>query len=181
MQCIKAFWAEDLPQYPRAFGEYAKREAKARARVSIRYNSAMIKHTIDKRTVYVFGNPDVACDCAPYQYVSRLAVDFPSLQFVYVAPNADLPFVGERDVWIMDTVQGIPTPQVFSEQDIHTLALSPRTSVHDFDLGFQLKYLQKIGKLKHITIIGIPPDSRDDYCSIHAIFKKLVAQDMHGS
>jgi hypothetical protein len=53
--------------------------------------------------------------------------------------------------------------------------------VHDFDLGFQLKYLQKIGKLGEVTIIGLPINKTPDYLRIQSILRKLVAQDIQGS
>ena len=134
-----------------------------------------------KKTVYVFGNEDVPEDSAPLLLCDRLSVDFPMLKFVKVGPNVDLPFAGQESVIIFDTIQGIPTVQTFHEHDLKYLVLSPRNSVHDFDLGFQLKYLMKIGKLKHITLIGLPMGVDVPYYSIHDIFKKLVAQDMHGS
>ena len=61
------------------------------------------------------------------------------------------------------------------------IVLPPRNSVHDFDLGFQLKYLKKLGKLGKVTIIGLPQTGEIDYDSIHSILRKLVAQDMQGS
>ena len=108
-----------------------------------------------QKTVYVFGNEDVAEDSVPFILSDRLAEDFPTLEFVKVAPNADLPFAGQERVIIFDTIQGISETRVFHENDLKHLVLSPRTSVHDFDLGFQLKFLIKIGKLKHITLIGL--------------------------
>lgn len=133
------------------------------------------------RTVYVFGNEDVVDDSAPLLLMDRLSHDFPMLRFVRVLPNADLPFANERDVIIFDTVQGIDGLRVLHADDLTRVVLSPRTSVHDFDLGFQLKYLLKLGKLTHITLIGLPIDREVGYDSIHDIFKKLVAQDMQGS
>ena len=134
-----------------------------------------------KKTVYVFGNEDVAEDSSPLKLCEKLSKDFPMLTFMKVSPNADLPFAGQEDVIIFDTIQGIPIIQVFNENDLKHLVLSPRTSVHDFDLGFQLKFLMKIGKLKHITLIGLPMGRDVAYDSIHETFKKLVAHDMQGS
>lgn len=134
-----------------------------------------------KRTVYVFGNEDVSVDNVPLTMSKRLATDFPMLEFVKVAPNADLPFADQEKVIIFDTIQGISTIRIFHEQDLKHLVLSPRTSVHDFDLGFQLKFLMKIGKLKYITLIGLPMGVDVPYDSIHETFKKLVAQDIQGS
>jgi Ni,Fe-hydrogenase maturation factor len=133
------------------------------------------------KTVYVFGNEDVPEDSAPFALCDGLSKDFPSLEFIKVAPNADLPFAGQESVIIFDTIQGIPTIKVFNDQDLKHLVLSPRTSVHDFDLGFQLKFLMKIGKLKHITLIGLPMGVDVPYDSIHETFRKLVAQDIQGS
>jgi len=134
-----------------------------------------------KRTVYVFGNEDVPEDSVPLALYDSLSQDFPSLEFVKIAPNADLPFAGQESVIIFDTIQGISAIKVFNEQDLKHMVLSPRTSVHDFDLGFQLKFLMKIGKLKHITLIGLPMGVDIPYDSIHETFKKLVAQDIQGS
>ena len=134
-----------------------------------------------RKTVYVFGNEDVAEDSSPFALCDRLSQDFPTLEFVKVAPNADLPFAGQERVIIFDTIQGIAETRIFHENDLKHLVLSPRTSVHDFDLGFQLKFLMKIGKLKHITLIGLPMGVDVAYDSIHETFKKLVAQDMQGS
>jgi len=134
-----------------------------------------------QKTVYVFGNEDVPEDSSPFALCDRLSKDFPTLEFVKVAPNADLPFAGQENVIIFDTIQGIPAIKVFNEQDLKHLILSPRTSVHDFDLGFQLKYLIKLGRLKHITLIGLPMEVDVPYDSIHETFKKLVAQDIQGS
>lgn len=134
-----------------------------------------------KRTVYVFGNEDVTEDNHPFLLCEKLSSDFPELDFVKIAPNADLPFADQEKVIIFDTIQGISTIRIFHEQDLKHLVLSPRTSVHDFDLGFQLKFLMKIGKLTHITLIGLPMGVDIPYDSIHETFKKLVAQDMQGS
>jgi hypothetical protein len=64
---------------------------------------------------------------------------------------------------------------------IDGLVLSPRGSVHDFDLAFQLRYLRKLGKLGEFTIIGIPQEGEVDYPRIKSILRKLVAHDMQGS
>ena len=48
---------------------------------------------------------------------------------------------------ILDTVQGIRDVALVEGDEIDRLVLSPRGSVHDFDLTFQLRYLKKLGKL----------------------------------
>ena len=131
--------------------------------------------------VYVFGNPDVACDAAPFTILQKLIQDFPQLNFVVIQPNEDLPFIGEENPLLLDTIYGISQPAVFSEGYLDAIRLSTSSSAHDFDLGFQLKYLKKIGKITHFSLIGIPAEKEINYDLIHSILRKLVAHDMHGS
>jgi hypothetical protein len=65
--------------------------------------------------------------------------------------------------------------------EIDTLILSPRGSVHDFDLAFQLRYLKKLDKLGKTTIISVPQQGEADYSRIHSILRKLVSHDIQGS
>lgn len=131
--------------------------------------------------VYVFGNEDLPDDNRALETANKLSADFDNVQFVRVKPNEDLPFADEERVIIMDTVYGIKNTEVLSSKDLDKLKLSPRASVHDFDLGWQLKYLKKLGKLGEVTIIGLPMKKEIDYSRVHSIFKKLVAQDIQGS
>jgi Ni,Fe-hydrogenase maturation factor len=82
---------------------------------------------------------------------------------------------------ILDTVQGISEVALVEGVEIATLILSPRGSVHDFDLAFQLRYLKKLGKLGDVTVIGVPQEGEVDHLLIKSIFRKLVAHDMQGS
>ena len=131
--------------------------------------------------VYVFGNQDMLEDSWAHKHTEKLSADFPKIKFIFIKPNEDLPFVDEKQIVIMDAGEGISKARIFEDADPDKIKLSPRTSVHDFDLGFQLKYLKKIGKLGKITILGIPMTGDADYSSIHSMVKKLVAQDMQGS
>src|SRR3989338_3525821 len=131
--------------------------------------------------VYIFGNEDLADDNRSFEVAKKLRGNLTDIEFVKIKPNEDLPFVEEKRVVIMDTVQGIKKVEVLGNQDLDKLSLSPRASVHDFDLGFQLKYLEKLGKLGEVIIIGLPMQGEIDYSLVHSIFKKLVAQDIQGS
>ena len=131
--------------------------------------------------VYVFGNQDVEEDKAAFDAVRELEGVFKGVTFVIVKPNEDLPFVGEEKIVILDTVAGISEVRLITGADLDKIVLPPRGTVHDFDLGFQLKYLKKLGKLGEIMIIGLPQGKETDYLSIHSILRKLVAQDMQGS
>jgi Ni,Fe-hydrogenase maturation factor len=131
--------------------------------------------------VYVFGNEYVAEDKRAIEVARELEGAIEGISFVFVNPNEDVPFVNERDVVILDTVQGIQDVALIEGDRIDGLILSPRGSVHDFDLAFQLGYLKKLNRLGEVTIIGIPQEGRVDYLRIQSIFRKLVAHDMQGS
>ncbi len=133
------------------------------------------------KCVYIFGNEDLEIDNSPYKFLGRLVADFADIKFVKISPNSDLPLGDRKDVIIIDTVLGIDSIKIFTEDDLSHIELSPRNSVHDFDLGFQLKYLTKIGKLKNILIVGLPVGGTTTYDQIHETLRKLVAQDMQGS
>lgn len=131
--------------------------------------------------VYVFGNQDVDFDNTPFTVTKRIGDSFPEVMFVVIKPNEDLPFADGQDAIIMDAVEGLKEVTRIQNEDLTKIILPPRSTAHDFDLGFQLKYLTKLGKLGKITLIGLPMDEPINYTRIHSIFKKLVAQDMQGS
>lgn len=131
--------------------------------------------------VYVFGNADVPEDRRALDVAERLEDTNDNVSFVFVQPNEDVPFAGEKHVVILDTVFGIREVALIEGDEVGTLALSPRGSVHDFDLAFQLKYLKKIGKLDRVSIIGVPQEGEMDYLRIQSILRKLVAHDIQGS
>lgn len=131
--------------------------------------------------IYLFGNEDVSADRAAFTVAEKLAGKIPGAEFVIVKPNADLPFEGQSEVTIMDAAQGISEVAILDENDVDKLTVTKSVTVHDFDLGFQLKLLRKLGKLKKITIIGIPREQTPDYDRIQSILRKLVEQDIQGS
>lgn len=130
--------------------------------------------------VFVFGNRDQEKDDRAVLTAERLGGSIKNVEFVEVGANEDLPFVGQKAV-LMDTVAGIEQETVLGEGQLSGLVLGPRGSVHDFDLGFQIKYLKKLGRLGEVKIIGLPMGRKPDYSRIKSILRKLVAQDMQGS
>lgn len=131
--------------------------------------------------VYVFGNKDSSLDKKAFAVAEKLTPLFPEIEFIEVGLNADLPFGSEKQIYILDSVDRINDVTLFKDKDLDKLISKPSVSVHDFDLGFQLKYLKKLNKLGNVTIIGLPMKKRLNYLRIQSIFKKLVAQDMQGS
>jgi Ni,Fe-hydrogenase maturation factor len=131
--------------------------------------------------VYVFGNQDYEGDLVAIKAAKKLEGVIESVEFIVVNPNEDLPFAGENNVVILDAMQGINKVTEINETDLGKLDIGKSVTVHDFDLGFQLKYLKKLGKLKRVIIIGLPQEGKIDYLRIQSILRKLVAQDIQGS
>ena len=117
-----------------------------------------------KKIIYIFGNPLLPFDNIPLKLVPKLAEYFPEIEFIIQDPNENLePQNGE--LVIIDTVEGAcPAPsmgrcgvkKISVITDIDKIKHEPSCSLHDFDLGFNLKLLAKIGKLKKIKIFGVP-------------------------
>jgi len=131
--------------------------------------------------VYLFGNEDIEQDNLAFKIAEKLKNKIKNINFIKVKPNEDLPFINKEKVLIMDTVQGIDKIKIIEDKDLDKIILSPRGTAHDFDLGFQLKYLKKLGKLGKVKIIGLPQKEKVDYKTVQSILRKLVAQDIHGS
>lgn len=111
-----------------------------------------------KKTIYIFGNPLLHFDSLPIQLTPELAKTFPDFNFVIRDPNENLhPENGE--LIIIDTIMGIDKITIIDDiNQIDKIESSPAYSLHDFDLGFNLKLLKKIGELKKVIIIGVPSD-----------------------
>ena len=131
--------------------------------------------------VYFFGNEYVAEDKRAIEVARELEGAVDGISFVFVGPNEDVPFVDERRVVILDTVQGIREVTLVEGEEVDGFILAPRGSVHDLDLAFQLRYLKKLNRLGEVSLIGIPQEGEVDYLRIQSILRKLVAHDMQGS
>jgi Ni,Fe-hydrogenase maturation factor len=131
--------------------------------------------------VYLFGNEYVAEDKRAIEVARELEGAVDSISFVLVGPNEDVPFVDERRIVILDTVQGIREVTLVEGDEVDGFILAPRGSVHDFDLAFQLRYLKKLNRLGEVSLIGVPQEGEVDYLRIQSILRKLVAHDMQGS
>jgi len=106
-----------------------------------------------KQTIYLFGNPLLVEDNLPLVLEPSLKLAFPQFDFVWQDPNENLrPENGE--LILIDTVVG--PDEVVVLTDLDKIERSPNYSLHDLDLGFNLKLLSKIGLLDKVTIFGLP-------------------------
>lgn len=109
---------------------------------------------MQNKTIFIFGNPELADDSLPIRLIPQLQRAFPNISFEIKDPNEewDIP----EEMTIIDTVIGPKKVTIFD--DLDDFDTTPRLTMHDFDALFNLRYMKKLGKLKKIKIIGVPPD-----------------------
>lgn len=108
-----------------------------------------------KQIIYIFGNPLLDFDNIPIQLAPELQKSLPDTDFIILDPNENL-HPENKELVIIDTAVGIDKVKIL--EDIDKIELSPQYSLHDHDLGFNLKLLKKLGKLEKVTIFCVPPD-----------------------
>ena len=124
------------------------------------------------KIVFIFGNPDIEDDALPIKLMPRLQQVFPNIYFETKDPNEewDMP----EEITIIDTVINLKDVTVFDDLDAFDTA--PRLTMHDFDALANLHYMKKLGRLKKIKIIGVPPDI-DEKKAFSAISKILRSEN----
>ncbi|MDD4290616.1 MAG: hypothetical protein PHH83_05115 [Patescibacteria group bacterium] len=143
-------------------------------------------------TIYIFGNLLLDFDNTPLLLQPALSNKFPNLKFIIQDPNENL-HPKDKELIIIDTVEGISEVKILT--DINKIEIEPKYSMHDFDLGFNLKLLYKIGQLTKITIFCVPMHTKKQVVLEQLVlkisdflinynqltFKKCDAQDIQGS
>lgn len=105
------------------------------------------------KTIYLVGNLLVEEDSLPIELKPHLEKQFPQIEFKEYDPTEDLP-EDTNDLIIIDTVEGLTEPQIFT--DIDKFSSQKTYSMHDFDLGWSLKLYKKLRMFETLTIIGVP-------------------------
>ncbi len=142
------------------------------------FSSTIHKNTLPSPTkpsesaeIWLFGNPDLPVDALPIKLLPKLKAAFPAVQFSVQDPldEWEIP----PSLTIIDTVQGLEHVQVFDSLD--AFQQDRRVTMHDFDLGMQLQFLKKLGKLPSLRIIGVPPTLSEDeaFTQITAVLRHL--------
>ncbi len=117
------------------------------------------------QTIYIAGNLLVKEDSLPLKLINKLEKTFPHIDFKELEPTDDMP--EERNLTIIDTIMGIERVTILT--DIDKIITEKAVSLHDFDLGFNLKLMKKMGKLESVKIIGVPPEMDEK-----EVFKEVV-------
>lgn len=112
-----------------------------------------------QKTIYVLGNLVEPMDNAAVRLLPKLKKKFPRINFLAFDPTEELPpDILKKELIIIDAVAGIDRVTKF--EGLSHWRLSPKNTVHDFDLPLSLGILQKLGRLKNITVIGIPAEQK---------------------
>lgn len=104
------------------------------------------------KIVYVFGNPLVKEDSLPPRLIDKLRKEFPSLEFKEFDTVEDLEL--EKELNIIDTVKGIKKVELI--EDVEKIVTDKIYSMHDFDLGYNLKLWKKMKMIDNVRIFGVP-------------------------
>ncbi len=133
-----------------------------------------------KMKILISGNLLVEEDNLAMKILPELKKRFPDIVFREFDPNENLEDL-EGNITILDVAKGIDEVRLIKGLD--KIEASEIYSLHDFDLGFNLKLLKKIGRLDKIRIIAIPYNISEKQAlnQVQLILRKLVAQLMQGS
>jgi hypothetical protein len=106
------------------------------------------------KTIYYFGNPLIRVDKKPIELIPHLVKKYKKLKFIHADPTETFELT-DKTLFIIDTVVGIQHVTLF--ESLTEFVKSPRYSVHDYDVLSDAALLVKLGKIKKIYIVGIPP------------------------
>jgi len=111
------------------------------------------------KNILIFGNPLVESDSLAVKLIPKLKNIFPQINFIHLDPTENLEDYGENLIMI-DVVQNIKEPIIIT--DLKKLKLPIVNSMHDFDLGYNLKLLVEFNKIKSVKIYGLPSDMQEE-------------------
>lgn len=125
-----------------------------------------------KIRIHVFGNRELGFDSLPLRLLPRLRKEFLGIDFIELDPNEDWEI--PDPFRIIDTVQGLPDVHIF--HGLSEFESAPTVSVHDFDALFNLRYLQKLGKIGTTEIVGVPPSMDENAAlpKVRAALRELL-------
>lgn len=106
-------------------------------------------------TVLCFGNEFLKKDSLAKKLADEIKLE--GFEFIKT-DNVDdvLNYANSGELYILDVVENIKKTILI--KNIDDLKGSKICSLHDFDLGFYLKLLKEIGKIKEMRIIGVPQE-----------------------
>ncbi len=106
------------------------------------------------KKVFVLGNPLVKADRKVFDLLPHLTKEFSDINFEFYDPTEEIELNINSDLIFLDT--GINLKKTALFRDLKYFELSPKNSVHDYDLPLQLGLMKKLGKIKNVYIIAVP-------------------------
>jgi Ni,Fe-hydrogenase maturation factor len=106
-----------------------------------------------RHKVLVFGNEMLKNDSLPLRLLADLGRKFPDIEFKAFDPNDNMESEG-REINIIDTVEGID--KVTLVTDIDSIKINRVLTMHDYDLGYNLRLLKKLNYIDSVLIFGVP-------------------------
>ncbi len=101
--------------------------------------------------VYCFGNEFMKNDALAKELADKLKV--PGVEFVK-CDNVEMLFEEKGTIYIMDVVKELKEITIIT--DLDKFKVGETLTCHDFDLGYFLKLMQKMGSIQEVVIIGLP-------------------------
>lgn len=123
------------------------------------------------KTILVFGNPLVKGDTLAVDLIPELAREFPKIKFLHIDPTENISDYGPN-LTIIDVIKGPTKPLVITNLD--ELRTNRITSMHDFDLTYNLKLLIQINRITSIKIYALPCDMQKDEAFLW--LKRIIAE-----
>jgi Ni,Fe-hydrogenase maturation factor len=103
--------------------------------------------------IYVFGNILVEKDALPVKLIPELKKQLPEFEFLELDPTEEI-IPENMSLTIIDTALDIKEARLLN--DIEKIEVQKICSLHDFDVGYNLKLMKKFGILEKVNIICIP-------------------------
>lgn len=104
------------------------------------------------KKVLVFGNPLIEKDNLAIKISEELSI--PGVEFIKCESFSSLLNFKGEELIILDVVENLKKTALI--KDIDRINLNKSLTTHDFDLGFNLKLMKILGKIKRFKVIGIP-------------------------
>lgn len=109
--------------------------------------------------ILIFGNPLVPEDSLAINLIPKLKEFFPQHEFIHLDPTENIDQYG-KELFIIDVVHGINEPIIITNPN--RLSTQKITSMHDFDLAYNLKLLLQANKINSVKILGLPYDMSEE-------------------
>ncbi len=131
-----------------------------------------------KIKILVFGNLLVEEDNLALELLPKLKKEFPEIEFIETDSTESLEQFGP-ELKIIDVSPGIDKIKILdikNEKDLEILNTSKIFSMHDFDLGYNLKLLKKLNKIDSAEIICIPMNMKKEkaFEEVKKIIEKYI-------